>query len=126
MKLNQVTIPVLNIDRSIAFYEALGLELIVYAPPHYARFQCPDGGSSFSLHQVNELPAGEGIWVYFELDDLDKYTAKLVAAGIVFEELPVNKPWLWREARLKDPDNNQLILYFAGINRLAPPWKIKK
>ena len=28
------------------------------------------------------------------------------------------------EVRLKDPVNNQLILYFAGENRLNPPWRI--
>jgi hypothetical protein len=39
--------------------------------------------------------------------------------------MPNNKSWLWREARLKDPDNNQLILYYAGINRQNPPWRIK-
>ena len=38
--------------------------------------------------------------------------------------MPSDKRWLWREVRLKDPDNNQLILYFAGENRLNPPWRI--
>jgi hypothetical protein len=36
-----------------------------------------------------------------------------------------DQTWLWREARLKDPDGNQLILYSAGKNRKDPPWKIK-
>jgi len=43
---------------------------------------------------------------------------------MIFEELPTDKGWLWREARLKDPDNNQLILFYAGDNRKNPPWKI--
>ena len=50
---------------------------------------------------------------------------KLVSKGILFEGMPNDKRWLWREARLKDPDNNQLILYYAGENRLNPPWRIK-
>jgi len=26
---------------------------------------------------------------------------------------------------VKDPDGNQLVLYYAGKNRKDPPWKIK-
>ncbi|MEM7380928.1 MAG: VOC family protein, partial [Bacteroidota bacterium] len=40
------------------------------------------------------------------------------------EELPRDQSWLWREARLKDPDGNTLILYHAGENRKNPPWRI--
>jgi catechol 2,3-dioxygenase-like lactoylglutathione lyase family enzyme len=123
MNLNQVTVPVIDIERSIAFYQTLGLKLIV-KDVHYARFECPDGGSTFSIHHTNKLPQGDGIWVYFENDDLDNYVNQLIAKGIMFEELPTDQEWLWREARLKDPDNNQLIIYYAGDNRLNPPWRI--
>lgn len=126
MNLNQVTVPSLDLEQSIPFYEKLGLELIVRSLPHYARFVCPDGNATFSLHQVAQMPAGEGVWVYFECDDLDAYVAKLAGRGIVLEEMPVDQPWLWREARLKDPDGNQLILFHAGKNRLDPPWRLKK
>lgn len=124
MNLNQVTVPSLDLERSVSFYETLGLTLVVSALPRYARFVCPDGNATFSLHQVGQLPVGEGIWVYFECDNLDAYVAQLAGKGIVFEELPVDQPWLWREARLKDPDGNQLILFHAGENRLNPPWRI--
>lgn len=126
MQLNQITIPVLDVEKSILFYQQLGLTLIVKALPHYARFVCKNGDTTFSLHQVNELPGGNGIWVYFEIEDLDEYVNKLISKGIVFEEMPNNKTWLWRECRLKDPDNNQLILYYAGENRTNPPWKLKE
>jgi len=49
---------------------------------------------------------------------------KLQQKGIVFSELPNDKPWLWREAHLKDPDGNNLILFYAGTNRKAPPWRV--
>jgi catechol 2,3-dioxygenase-like lactoylglutathione lyase family enzyme len=124
MHLNQVTIPVSDVERSIAFYEKLGLKLIVRALPHYARFECPDGESTFSLHLAEGVPNGSGTWIYFEAEDLDNYADQLIAKGIVFEELPNDKDWLWRESRLKDPDNNQLIIYFAGDNRKSPPWRI--
>jgi catechol 2,3-dioxygenase-like lactoylglutathione lyase family enzyme len=125
MNLNQITVPVTNVQKSIEFYQKIGLQLIVQSLPHYARFQCPDGTSTFSLHQVDILPTGNGIWVYFEVNNLDDYVQILTGKGFVFEELPNDKPWLWREARLKDADNNQIILYFAGSNRTDPPWKIK-
>jgi len=71
------------------------------------------------------LPKGEGVWVYFELHNLEDKVSELQQKGIVFEALPTDKPWLWREARLKDLDNNQIILYFAGDNRVNPPWRIE-
>ena len=125
MNLNQITVPSLDLTKSIPFYEKLGLKIIVRSLPHYARFVCPDGNATFSLHQVEQLPTGDGIYVYFECDDLNSKVADLLEAGIVFEEMPSDKKWLWREARLKDPDGNQLILFYGGVNRLNPPWKIK-
>ena len=124
MKLNQVTVSVVDIERSIDFYEKLGLRLIVKALPHYARFECIEGDSTFSLHKVDKPAEDTGVWIYFEVHELDSYVYKLINNGVVFDELPNDKPWLWREARLKDPDNNKLILYFAGDNRKNPPWKI--
>jgi len=126
MNLNQVTIPVKDVAASISFYEALGLKLIVEALPHYARFECGEKRNTFSLHQVKEPAVGERAWIYFELEALDEKVDLLIAAGIVFETLPEDKPWFWREARLRDPDDNILILYFAGENRLYPPWRIDK
>jgi hypothetical protein len=70
------------------------------------------------------LPQGNGIWIYFEEVHLDEKVKSLEEKGILFEEQPNDKPWLWREARLKDLDNNQIILYHAGENRISPPWRI--
>ena len=124
MNLNQVTIPVLDLERSIAFYQTLGLQLIVHSNDHYARFVCPDGGTTFSVHLVTEMPSGDGIWIYFEVENVAEEVTNLEAAGIVFEEQATDQPWLWREARLKDPDGNQLLIYHAGENRLNPPWRL--
>ena len=124
MNLNQITIPSLDLEKSIPFYQTLGLKLIVKALPHYARFECPDGHSTFSIHQVAQLPSGTGIHVYFECDDLDAYVNELIGKGIEFDEMPNDKSWLWREAHLKDVDHNHLILYYAGENRLNPPWRL--
>ncbi|MEY8848199.1 VOC family protein [Psychroserpens sp. XS_ASV72] len=125
MNLNQITVPSLDLNKSIPFYECLGLNLIVKSLPHYARFECPNGSSTFSIHQTETLPKGDGIYVYFECENLDEHVNNLKKKGIVFDQEPVDQEWLWREARLKDLDGNQIILYYAGINRTDPPWKIK-
>lgn len=124
MNLNQITIPSIDLSKSIVFYEKLGLKLIVKSLPNYARFECQEGNSTFSIHLVEQPPLGNEICIYFECKNLDEHVKNLVSKGILFEEMPSDKRWLWREARLKDPDNNQLILYFAGENRLNPPWRI--
>ncbi len=124
MNLNQITVPSLDLEKSIPFYEKLGLKLIVKSLPNYARFECSVGDSTFSLHKVEKLPVGDGIYVYFEVENLDERVAELRSLGIEFEELPNDKSWLWREARLKDLDGNQLILFYGGENRKNPPWRI--
>jgi len=122
MNLNQVTVPALDVAASVAFYRRLGLIQIVDAP-HYARFECPEGDSTFSVHR-SEHVAEPGVVVYFEVEDLDLRCRELADAGIVFDQEPRDEPWLWREARLRDPSGNVICLYRAGGNRKYPPWRI--
>ena len=124
MNLNQVTLPSMDVERSAKFYRALGFVQIVESAPRYARFECPDGGATFSLHQVSERPSGPGVVVYFECPDLDARYESLRKQGVRFEEPPTDKSWLWREAYLRDPDGNLLCLYWAGEHRRFPPWRV--
>jgi catechol 2,3-dioxygenase-like lactoylglutathione lyase family enzyme len=124
MNLNQITLPAVDLTPCIAFYKTLGLRLIVHSHARYARFECPVGDATFSLHQVEKMPEVEGAWVYFELENLDERVQELLGAGLVFEELPNDKSWLWREAHLKDPAGNRVILFYAGSNRKNPPWRL--
>jgi catechol 2,3-dioxygenase-like lactoylglutathione lyase family enzyme len=124
MNLNQITISVADVEKSIEFYENLGLRLIVKSLPKYARFESMQGETTFSLHQ-SLLTNNGGTWLYFEIENLDQKVAELLQKGFVFEELPTDKEWLWREASMKDLDNNQLILFYAGVNRKNPPWRIQ-
>jgi predicted enzyme related to lactoylglutathione lyase len=124
MRLNQVTVPALDVQASVAFYVSLGLRLIVSAP-HYARFECPEGDSTFSVHLTEKAPPGPGVVVYFECADLDATVSRLKAAGHVVAQEPTDQPWLWREARLYDPARNEICLYCAGENRRFPPWRLQ-
>ncbi len=123
MNLNQVTVSVSDVPRAIAFYRQLGLQLIVEHLPDYARFCCPDGTATFSLSRVDQVQPGQTL-VYFECTELDRTVAELQQAGVHFRQLPVDQPWLWREAYLDDPDGNPLCLYHAGEHRLNPPWRL--
>ena len=124
MDLNQVTLPSRDLSKSVQFYRKLGLTLIVDSIPRYARLECARGNSTLSVHYVDALPTGVGVTLYFECENLDEEVARLAAAGVSFDEMPTDRRWLWREATLKDPDGNRLILYHAGTNRKDPPWKV--
>ena len=126
MRLNQVTVPAVDLERSIAFYRTLGLKLIVKSP-HYARFEVGDGTDTFSLHIADEASgAGNGPHVYFECDDLDARVSELKSKGIVFDSDPVDQSWLWREAWLTDPSGVKICLYRAGEMRRFPPWRLEE
>jgi catechol 2,3-dioxygenase-like lactoylglutathione lyase family enzyme len=125
VKLNQVTIPSADVARAVEFYKQLGLVLIVLSLPKYARFVCPDGDATFSVHHHYALGTGEKPVVYFECENLDVAVEDLKRKGIEFDSEPRDQPWLWREAYLRDPDGNVICLYYAGTNRLNPPWRLK-
>jgi len=124
MRLNQVTVPALDVAKSIKFYSGLGLRLIVSSLPQYARFEDAAGESTFSLHQVSLVASEQGVVVYFECADLDATVGELLKRGYTFDQLPKDEPWLWREARLQDPSNNAVCLYWAGETRRFPPWRL--
>ena len=125
MRFNHITLIVSDFERSKAFYATLGLVQIVDAPPRYARFQFPDGDATLSIEVTGEHPARSTAQLFFECDDVDATVTALKSKGLSFEQDPTDMDYLWREARLRDPDGHDLRLYNAGDNRLNPPWKSK-
>jgi catechol 2,3-dioxygenase-like lactoylglutathione lyase family enzyme len=124
MRLNQVTAAAADLAQSIAFYQALGLKLIVRSA-HYARFELPEGDSTFSLHAANgPVPRENAPQIYFECADVDAEVRRLKEAGVAIEREPTQQSWLWYEAWLRDPAGNALCLFSAGDNRRRPPWRI--
>ena len=124
MNLNQVTLPVKQMDEAAEFYLKLGFTQIVDTP-HYARFECPEGSATFSLSLETEEYTN-GTVIYFEHEALDEWVAALQRKGIEFAQMPKDESYLWREAILYDPSGNKIKLYWAGINRLNPPWRVNK
>jgi hydroxymethylpyrimidine/phosphomethylpyrimidine kinase len=125
LRLNQVTVTGTNYERSVDFYKRLGLKQIVDNPPDYARFEA-GGGATFSVQIDPDEKIIATTAVYLECDDLDERVEQLARSGIPFEHGPRNQPWMWREARLRDPDGNIIFLYKAGEARRFPPWRIEE
>ncbi len=123
MDLNQITIDVSSLEDAAAFYEALGLVRIVWSPPKYARYECPSGSTTLSLHCASAL-IQSGAALYFEVDNVDREVARLTAAGLNFAAPPTDQTWRWREAWLTDPDGRRVCIFHAGPDRRFPPWRV--
>ncbi|MGN6848943.1 MAG: bifunctional hydroxymethylpyrimidine kinase/phosphomethylpyrimidine kinase [Sphingomicrobium sp.] len=123
-RLNQVTVTGTDYKRSVDFYRRLGLKQIIDSPETgYARFEAA-GGVTFSVQIDPEEKIVATTAIYFECDDLDARVEQLARGGVTFEHGPRNQPWMWREARLRDPDGNIIFFYKAGENRRFPPWRV--
>ncbi|NVJ59376.1 MAG: VOC family protein [Gammaproteobacteria bacterium] len=123
MNLNQVTLPVNNVEAASKYYRQLGFTQIVDSA-HYARFECPDNGATFSII-LEEGEFCNGAIIYFEHEHLDQWVLELKSKGIEFAQEPKDESYLWREAILYDPSGNKIKLYWAGKNRLNPPWRVE-
>jgi hydroxymethylpyrimidine/phosphomethylpyrimidine kinase len=125
-RLNQVTVTGTNYRKSVEFYRTLGLKQIVDSPENgYARFET-EGGATLSVQIDPDETISATTAVYLECDDLDERVERLARSGLVFEHGPRNQPWMWREARLRDPSGNIVFLYKAGEARRFPPWRVEE
>lgn len=125
MNLNQVTIYTNKPQETAEFFQTLGLLIIVDSLPRYARLECPDGDSTLSIQDDDTARVSNNVVLYFECEDLDATVSELKSKGLMFDEDPTVRPWLWRQAYLKDPNGNKICLFYAGENRKNPPWRVK-
>jgi len=125
MNLNQVTIYTDKPLETVEFFQKLGLLLIVDSLPRYARLECPDGDATLSIQTADSVTSMNNIVLYFECERLDEEVARLKSLGLIFEEDPTDRDWLWRQAYLVDPNGNRICLFRAGENRKNPPWRVK-
>ncbi len=54
LALNQITLRVKDFAANKAFFQRLGLELIVDAPPRYARFRVPGNNATLSVETTQD------------------------------------------------------------------------
>lgn len=123
MNLNQITLPSLNIQQSVEFYQGMGFNLIVLTDD-YARFESSLGDATFSLHKRSKLAGICSATLYFEVESVQATVKELEAAGYEFEQQTCDQTWLWTEAYLRDPGGTRICIYHAGENRKNPPWRI--
>lgn len=144
MNLNQVTIYTEVTVETVEFFEKLGLIRIVDSLPRYARLECPDGEATLSVSEAETRPvvrvpssfndletlparsvSNDSVTLYFECTDVDAEYNRIKSLGLKFTEPPTDRPWLWRQAYLLDPNGNKICLFQAGENRKNPPWRVK-
>lgn len=125
MNLNQVTINCTKTVETVEFFQKLGLLLIVDSLPRYARLECPDGESTLSVNFDEHATVTNNVVLYFDCPDVEAEYERLTALGLDFTEPPTDRPWLWRQCYLKDPNGNKICLFHAGDNRKNPPWRVK-
>jgi len=111
-------------DKTTEFYRRMGFLQIVDTP-HYSRFECTIGKSTFSV-SLDERGLENSSVIYFEHENLDGLVVALKERGIEFDQDPTDMGYLWREAVLHDPSGNKIKLYWAGENRLNPPWRVER
>lgn len=127
MKMNQITISVLDMAATCKFYRNLGCEMIVDEDA-YSRMLAPDGVNSFSFVKVDKIADTSVCHLYFEFDSAAELDAKVVEfQAMDFAEFsdPIDQNWRWRESHVNDPSGYVIVLYYAGENRIFPPWGVK-
>lgn len=90
-KLGQVSVPVKDVDRALAFYrDSLGLPFLFKAPPGLAFFNC--GGIRLLLAAAEsesgaQAPGSSSV-IYFAVDDIHDMHRALVSRGVDFRQGP--------------------------------------
>jgi catechol 2,3-dioxygenase-like lactoylglutathione lyase family enzyme len=113
-----VSVPVSDQDRAKKFYaETLGFQLrrddSSVPGIRWIQVAPPGGGTALTLVTWFEtMPAGSLRGLVLASNDLDGDYQRLCDLGVEFEQPPVQQPWA-KEAVLRDPDGNQLVLQQA-------------
>ena len=113
-----VSVPVSDQDRAKKFYTGtLGLRLVrdddSVPGIRWIQVVPPGGGTALSLVTwFDTMPAGSVRGLVLATDDLDRDYQRLLGLGVGFDQPPAEQPWA-REAVLRDPDGNQLVLQQA-------------
>jgi methylmalonyl-CoA/ethylmalonyl-CoA epimerase len=120
-RLAQLSYPVADVDRSVAFFEGkLGLTLTLRPHPHMAFFDL--GGTSLFLERADD-PIKASI-LYLGCDDVGAATAELERRGVEIvspahriTEQPTYDLWM---SFFKDPDGHLLALHMQAPKGWKP------
>jgi len=113
-QIGQISVPVSDIDRAIAFYrDTLGMRFLFQAPPGLGFFDC--AGVRLMLDAPAKAQANNySSVIYYKVPDLNAAFETLTAKGVRFEakphliaKMPDHELWM---AFFRDPDQNMLAL----------------
>jgi len=103
-KIENITFPVKDLKKSVAFYEnVVGLKKSEEWS-NYATFDV--GGTIFGL---DSDPKAE-LQIFMRVDDVDKMYSALKEKAVKFLTEPKDQYWGGRTAMFADPDGNKFIL----------------
>jgi predicted enzyme related to lactoylglutathione lyase len=114
-RIEQVTIPVADQDRALAFYtEKLGFEVhvdVAMGPQRWIELKIPGAETMLVLFTPEGHEDRVGTPVSFTLtcDDLEATHKKLQALGVTFEVPPTKAPWGYY-CIIKDSEANTICL----------------
>jgi len=114
-----------DLERAVAFYRELGLELPDPDPEGHGHLEAGlPGGLRFMLDTVETLRSFDPGWqpptgghrvaIAFRCDspaDVDEVYARLLQHGGEAHKEPWDAPWGMRYAQVKDPDGNVVDLF---------------
>jgi catechol 2,3-dioxygenase-like lactoylglutathione lyase family enzyme len=107
--ISAVTLLTADMEPAVAFYDALGFDLLYGGPT--AAFSSFSVGSGYLNVQLDPGRApGSPIWgrVIFWVDDVDAAYARVVQHGYAPETEPSDAPWGERYFHVRDPDGHEL------------------
>ena len=113
-----------RIDRSIVYYETLGLRVESRFPERgrttwaYLR----NGGARVMFQQVDEQVDGaaQSVLFYLYVDDLAALRLRLIGEGVEAGEIEDGRPGPTREMRLRDPDGYCLMVAEIEVEEFEP------
>jgi len=105
-----------NLNETEAFYQSLGFatkrdEKAIRTEMSGIRIVFMDGDKVDIAKDVDINPKGAGIYLYFEVENVDDYYRNLVNIGLKLSSQPTDWPWGKREFAIKDPDGYKLVFF---------------
>ena len=105
---------VADVDRSVAFYEHLGFEMLHEFVPEDRRVWAflERGDARLMVTEADEAvdPAAQAVLFYLYTRDPDTLRERLVAAGVAADEITTGGPGPDRQMRVEDPDGYYLVV----------------
>ncbi|QUG43170.1 VOC family protein [Psychrobacillus sp. INOP01] len=109
MKLGQVSVNVVNVDRAVAFYKDVVKLVLLFEMDSLAFFQCGETRLLLSRPESEEFNHPSSV-LYFQVDDLNSEVSRMKDAGATFIDEPhmvakVGETETWM-AFFKDTEGN--------------------